>query len=339
MKQFFKVICIIGFSLVITACGQYKESSLENSGNADNLESSPKADQNANSEQSTKTDSTSFASNGFFEPFDGKIEHIHGIGYAGNQEAPFFATHDGLKVFEGGKWYKTKKENNDYMGFNATESGFYASGHPGEDSELPNPFGIKKSLDFGQTIENLALEGETDFHAMGVGFENNVIFVMNPNKNSLMEANKFYVSEDEAKTWKEVSALGLGQEVMSIAVHPNNPDIFAAAAKDGIYLSKDKGESFELITKGVQGTAVFFTEDELWYGAYNGAPLLVKRLISDGTEDNMKLPDMPQDAVLYLAKNPQDDKEITFVTFNGSIFQSTNGAKSWEILVEKGILK
>lgn len=334
MKQFFFIIGVLGITLALTACGQDNEKDLGNNNTVDKTET----DQSTNTEQTTKTDGA-FASNSFFEPFDGKIEHIHGLGYAGNQNVPFFASHDGLKVFEDGKWYKTKEENNDYMGFNATKNGFYASGHPGEDSKLPNPFGIKRSFDNGQTLEKLALEGETDFHAMGVGFEKNVIFVMNPNKNSLMEANKFYVSEDEAKTWKEVSAQGLGQEIISIAVHPNNPDIFAAAGKEGIYLSEDKGKTFKLITKGMQGTAVFFTEDTLWYGAYNGTPLLVKRSLSDGTEKNMKLPDMKQDAVLYLAQNPQDANEITFVSFNGNIYQSTDGTTSWKTLVEEGNVK
>lgn len=333
MKRFFLISGVLGLTLGLTACAQDNKKDVENNNVAEKTEAKPETGQNV-----TKTEGT-FASNSFFEPFDGKLDHIHGLGYAGNQNAPFFASHDGIKVFEDGKWYKTKKENNDYMGFNATENGFYASGHPGEDSKLPNPFGIKRSVDNGQTIENLALEGETDFHAMGVGFEKNVIVAMNPNKNSLMEANKFYVSEDEAKTWKELSAKGLEQEIVSIAVHPNNPEILAAAGKKGIYLSKDKGKSFELITKGMQGTAVFFTEDALWYGAYNGTPLLMKRSLSDGTEKNMKLPDMKQDAVLYLAENPKDDKEITFVSFNGNIYQSTDGTTSWKLLAKEGNLK
>lgn len=63
-------------------------------------------------------------------------------------------------MFENGKWYKTTKENNDYMGFNAVQTGFYSSGHPGADSKLPNPIGIKKSEDNGETLENLAVEIE-----------------------------------------------------------------------------------------------------------------------------------------------------------------------------------
>jgi hypothetical protein len=287
--------------------------------------------------ENTQTPSESvFASNEFFTSFDGKIDHIHGLGYAGNQNAVFFAAHDGLKVYENGQWFKTKKENNDYMGFNAVKSGFYSSGHPGADSNLPNPIGIKKSQDNGKTLENLGLEGEIDFHAMGVGYENNVIFVMNPQKSSIMNPNKYYISEDDAKTWKEVSAKGIQDEIMSIAVHPTNPEFIAIVGKAGIYLSKNKGESFELITEGLQGTAVFFTEDNLYYGAYNGDAMLVKRSIANGSEDKITLPKMKQDAVMYLAQNPKNSNEITFASFNGDIYQTQDGANTWNLIVKAG---
>jgi hypothetical protein len=279
------------------------------------------------------------SSNGFFEPFNGKIDHIHGIGYAGNQNAIFFAAHDGLKVYENGNWYKTKNENNDYMGFNATEKGFYSSGHPGADSELPNPIGIKKSTNNGESIEDITLEGETDFHVMGVGYRNNAIFVFNPEKNSIMESNKFYRSEDGGKAWNEAKVNGLNDELLGVALHPDDAAIVAAAGKNGIYLSKDKGENFELITKEMQGTSVFFTEDSLWYGSYRGTPKLVKRSLNDETEKEVTLPEMKQDAVLYFAVNPQNEEEMTFVSFNGSIYQSTDGAETWKLAVEEGKLQ
>lgn len=335
MKKVVILIGILGLTLGLAACNQNNA----DKDPADKGEGTKTEQNSAASNQPEKTGNGNLAANDFFEPFKGEIEHIHGLGYAGNQNALFFAAHDGLKVYENGKWYKTKKENNDYMGFNAVKGGFYASGHPGEDSKLPNPFGIKRSFDNGQTLETLVLEGETDFHAMGVGFNNEVIYVMNPEKNSIMDTGKFYRSEDQAKTWKQTSAKGLNDEILSIAVHPSNPDIMAAAGKEGIYLSKDKGESFELITKGMQGTAVFFTEDSLWYGGYNGQALLMKSSLSDGAEESVKLPEMEQDAVLYLAQNPQNDKEISIVSFNGNIYITKDGAQSWELLAEEGTLK
>ncbi|EIJ78368.1 BNR repeat-containing protein [Bacillus methanolicus PB1] len=333
MKKFFFLLAVSGLALSITACSQNDDKAEKQN------ETTNRTEQEQGKTKPTGETNGNIASNNFFTPFDGKLEHIHGLGYAGNQNAVFFASHDGLKVYENGNWYQTKSENNDYMGFSAVQKGFYTSGHPGKDSQLPNPLGIKRSFDNGKTLEKLALEGETDFHAMGVGYENNVIYVLNPQKNSLMEANKLYVSEDQAKTWKEISAKGLGKEIFSIAVHPSNPDIVAIAGKEDIYLSEDKGENFELITKGMQGTAVFLTENHLWYGGYNDEARLIKRSLTDGSEEEISLPKMQQDAVMYLAQNPKDDKEIIFSTFNGDIYQTNDGTKSWDLLVKEGNLQ
>lgn len=333
MKKYF-VIATLGLTLVLGACGQ-EEPKVTEEGLAEQTES-----QDSTNEQQSSVEKGEFiAANNFFEPFEGNIDHIHGIGYAGNQAVPFFATHDGLKVYENGNWYKTKKENNDYMGFNATEDGFYSSGHPGADSDLPNPIGIKKSTDNGKVLENLALEGEVDFHLLGVGYDNKTIFVMSPHDNSIMEANKFYVSEDGAKTWNQVAAEGLDDELLSVAVHPVDGNYIAAVGQKGIYLSGDMGESFEQITSGMQGTSAFFTKDALVYGTFDGNASLIKRSINDNSEEEILLPKMEQDAVLYFAINPQDEKEMTFISFNGNIYQTKDNAKSWELLVEKGNLK
>lgn len=280
--------------------------------------------------------STSIASNNFYEAFDGDIDHIHGMGYAGSQGAVYFAAHDGLKILDNGNWYKTKEENNDYMGFNATENGFYSSGHPGSDSTLPNPVGIIQTTNGGQTLESLTLEGESDFHAMGVGFKNETIVLLNGQKNSLMEENSFYLSEDMAKTWKKVSAKGLEDQILSIAVHPTNANLVAAVGMQGVYLSEDKAESFTLISEGLQGTSVYFTEDALFYGGYNGSAVLVKRTLQGGTEEDLPLPELKEDAIMYIAQNPQKESEIFIVTFNGNIYQSTDGSNKWNLLVEDG---
>ncbi len=320
--------------LVLAACGQDTKSTKEPQQSSEQQQT-----EKANEETNSDGNQGNIASNSFFKLFDGKIDHIHGVGYVGNQNVPFFAAHDGLKVYENGKWYQTKKENNDYMGFNATEKGFYSSGHPGADSKLPNPIGIKSSTDNGQTLNNISLEGETDFHSMGVGYSNNLIFVLNPEKNSTMEAGKYYRSDDVGKTWKQVQAKGLNDKIMGLAVHPTDANMIAAAGEKGIYLSKDKGETFERIVDNLQSTAVFLSKDSLWYGGYNGTALLVKRSLTDGSEKNISLPKMEQDAVLYLAQNPQNEKELTFVSFNGNIYQTTDGANNWNLLVKEGQLQ
>lgn len=333
MKSLF-MIGMLAISMALTACGQTGEEAP----NEEKPAEQPKQDVKVG-EDAENPPSGVIAGDEFFEEFSGLVEHIHGVGYAGNQNAAFFAAHDGLKVYENGQWYKTKHENNDYMGFSATEDGFYSSGHPGADSKLPNPIGIKKSTDLGKTLYNIALEGETDFHTISAGYSNEVLFALNPEKNSIMEANKFYRSEDGGKTWTMVKASGLDDEVMNVAVHPTNGKIIAAAGSKGIYLSQDKGESFEPVTGEVMGTVVSISEESLWYGSYNGEPRLVKRTLADGKEESIPLPDMDEDAILYFAQNPKNKKEKTFATYNGNIYLTADDAKTWKLLVKEGVLQ
>ncbi|WP_391557534.1 F510_1955 family glycosylhydrolase [Robertmurraya sp.] len=332
MNKFLLVAAISLFTL--TACSQEDET-------AQSEESTNQTETQGSDAQDETKDSTtvSLASHAFFESFAGKIDHIHGLGYVGDQEAAFFAAHDGLKVYENGTWLKTKKENNDYMGFNATDDGFYSSGHPGTDSKLPNPIGIMKSVDNGQTLQSLGFEAEVDFHLMAVGYNNHQIFAMSPHKNSIMKADAFYVSEDEGANWKEVAASGLKGEFIGLAVHPTDKNILAAAGEDGIYLSKDQGETFELLTTGTQGTSVYFTDDSLLYGEYDGQPSFVIRNLTDDKEEEIALPEMKEDAVMYAAINPKNEQEITFVSFNNDIYQTTNHGESWNLLAKSGNLQ
>jgi hypothetical protein len=302
------------------------------------IKNDSKTGSQSESEQSEQNTSD-FSPNEFFEAFKGNLEHVHGLGYAGNQNAVFFASHDGLKVFADGKWYGTKKLNNDYMGFNAVDQGFYTSGHPGPGVNLPNPLGLKRSFDNGQTLENLGFEGESDFHAMGVSYKNHTIYVLNGHKNSKMDTG-LYVSKDDGKSWNKLKANKLGAKILSIAVHPTNDDLVAVAGQqDGIFLSTDGGDNFKLITENMAGTSTFFSNDALWFGAFGNEPKLIKYSVEDASSEEISLPEMKSDAVMYFAQNPQNESELVFISFKGSVYHSTDGGETWTELVNEGKIK
>ena len=332
MKKILVLISTLVLAIFLSACGDKNSSD-----NTDEQSGKETTQTNPNTPKSSEVGN--FDGHPNFESFDGSIDHIHGLGYAGNQNAIFFAAHDGIKVFDNGSWYKTKTENNDYMGFNAINAGFISSGHPGTDSELPNPVGIIRSVDNGQSIEKLGLLGETDFHLMGVGFETNTIYALPPNNNSEMQAGELYVSEDLAKTWEKVSTKNLGENLIGLAVHPTNSQNVAAVGEKGIYYSEDKGNTFELITENMQGTSVYFSNDAFWFGGYDGNAVLIKRSLTDGKEEEINLPKMEQDAVMYLAQNPRNPDELVFASFKGNVYRSVDGAKTWTTLVENGELQ
>ncbi|MFD2760404.1 F510_1955 family glycosylhydrolase [Lentibacillus juripiscarius] len=271
----------------------------------------------------------------FEVPFDGSIEHVHGMGYAGNDNGLYFASHTGLKIYREDEWFKTSNNFNDYMGFNAVDEGFYTSGHPGEDSDLPNPIGIQRSFDGGKTLESLKFEGETDFHAMAVGYNSHDIFVMNPAKNSKLEQG-FYKSQDEGESWESVNASGLEGEIFALAIHPSDSNHFAVATTNGVFVSNDGGSNFQIITEAVQGTAVFFNEENLYYASYSTSPSLVKYNIESGKQETINLPDLTEDGPVYIAQNPQDNQEFAIYTTKGQAYITKDGAESWDQILENG---
>lgn len=332
MKKILVILTVVSISFLLAACGN--EESQENT--EDKVENEQDLTEENNTDAPKNTDDTAtIANHDFFEEHKGNLDHVHGIGYAGNQNAIFFASHDGLKVFENGKWFKTKGQNNDYMGFNAVDVGFYTSGHPGEGVDMPNPLGLKRSLDNGQTLEDLGLEGESDFHAMGVGYKNHTIYVLNGHKNSMMDEG-LYVSKDDGKSWSEIKAEQLGEKIFSIAVHPTNDELVAVSGQKGVFLSRDGGQNFSLLTENRQGTATFFSEDALWYGAYGHEPVLVKYVLEGAEKKELALPNMKEDAPMYFAQNPKNESELVFISFKGSIYLSRDSGESWEILVDEG---
>jgi photosystem II stability/assembly factor-like uncharacterized protein len=92
--------------------------------------------------------------------------HIHGMSVDPATNRVLLATHDGLYDVSASPARKIGP-NIDLMGFTTAGNGtFYASGHPGPGSRLPNPVGLIRSTDQGRTWEPLSRQGESDFHAL-----------------------------------------------------------------------------------------------------------------------------------------------------------------------------
>lgn len=272
----------------------------------------------------------------FEVPFEGELSHVHGMGYAGSGNDLYFASHSGPKIYRDGEWFETTDNFYDYMGFNAVDEGFYSSGHPSADSDLPNPLGIQRSTDGGETLEEIAFQGETDFHAMAVGYNSHDIFLLNPAKNSLLEAG-FYKSSDEGESWEPVNATGLEGEVSALALHPTDSNFVAAATAAGVYFSRDGGENFEaIIAESETGTAVHFTEDHLYFGSFGTMAALMKYTIENKEVEMLNIPDLPEDAIAFIAQNPNEELEMTVYTLQGQAYLSEDGSQTWEALLQDG---
>lgn len=157
--------------------------------------------------------------------------HVHGLTVSGDTSRVLLATHEGL--FDVTKQPATKiGGTNDLMGFTAgqDEGVFYASGHPGSGSDLPNPLGLIKSVDGGKTWEPLSRQGESDFHAMTT------------TKSGILAFDGSLRTSPDGKTWTTVAA-GFAPAVL--AGHPNS-DTVLATTPVGIQRSIDGGNSWTL---------------------------------------------------------------------------------------------
>lgn len=94
--------------------------------------------------------------------------HIHGMAVDSDTGEVVLATHDGLFGVGPGMPEKIGPTI-DLMGFAAAGNDhYYASGHPAPDTGLPEPAGLLRSRDGGETWQSVSLGGVSDFHALAL---------------------------------------------------------------------------------------------------------------------------------------------------------------------------
>ena len=268
------------------------------------------------------------------------LVHVHGLSYSGDGKRLMIPSHFGLAIYEGGKWSKAPGPEHDYMGFSATASHIYSSGHPAQGSNLVNPFGLLRSKDGGKTWDKLALEGESDFHVMATSWNTNAVYVWNPAPNSRMKQPGLHYSRNDGFSWARVAAKGMNENPYALAVHPDDARVVALAAPSGAFLSQDSGENFSNIAQ-TQATAVFFDLDgkDLWYGSFDGQPRLARAPIKGGAATQFKLPALAKDSVSFIAQNPARRSEYAIATFNRNVYRSNDAGHTWTAIAERGETK
>lgn len=263
-----------------------------------------------------------------------ELQHIHGMGFSPDGKQLFVAAHDGFRVFADGAWQVPNLPKHDYMGYSPADTGFYSSGHPHPSAGMVNPLGLVKSTDGGTTLTTLAFEGESDFHVMGVGYENHAIYVINTQPNSKLSTGMYY-SLDDGQTWEQSAMQGLPGPPIQVAVHPTEANVVAMATQSGLALSTDYGDTFALVGERGPVTAVHFgpTGDRLFFGyqelsAYDLASEAITTLSTPALTEN--------DAIGYIAVNPTDADTIVFATFNRNIYVSHDSGQAWQQIASEG---
>ncbi len=267
------------------------------------------------------------------------LTHVHGLTYAADGATLMVPSHHGLAVYSSGQWSKAPGPEHDYMGFAGTRNALYSSGHPAPGSGLKNPFGLIKSTDGGKSWKQLVLQGESDFHTLAASYGTNAVYVVNPHPNSQMGTQGVYFTTNDGEKWQRVEAAGLAGRIHGLAVHPSDSATVAAAADQGLFLSKDAGASFKPVASGKRVLAATFTVsgNEIWWSGHDGGPTLsVLDLRSGAKPRTVNLPDLGDDAVSFIAQNPVRTSEMAIATFKKSIFVSKDAGKSWARIADQG---
>lgn len=266
------------------------------------------------------------------------LTHVHGLAYSADGKRLMIPSHHGLAVYADGKWSKAPGPQHDYMGFSATAKHLYSSGHPAPGSGLVNPFGLIRSRDGGRTWDKLGLEGETDFHLLATSWNTNAIYVWNPAPSSRMRQPGLHSTRNDGFVWKPAQATGLEGAPRALAVHPVDPATVAVATDKGIFLSRDSGNRFTAVASGVDGLAVFFELDgkHLWYGAFDGRPLLARVALAGASAERASLPPLARDAVAYIAQNPARRDEFAIATFRRNVYLSPDRGRTWRQIAADG---
>jgi len=158
--------------------------------------------------------------------------HVHGLSVNSETGQILLATHEGL--FDISKNTSVKiGPTNDLMGFTAAmdQGVFYASGHPGKDSTMPNPLGLIKSTDGGKTWEQVSRQRESDFHALTT------------TKSGIVGFDGTMRTSTDGTTWKPAAA------GFTPAVLAGNPysDTVLATTPEGVQRSADAGTTWTLV--------------------------------------------------------------------------------------------
>lgn len=161
-----------------------------------------------------------------------EISHVHGLVV----DADGFVragTHDGVRVISSEGGVTAVGPQDDLMGMTGLPGTMrlFSSGHPGPSSPLPNPVGLIRSDDGGETWESVSLAGEVDFHALAateeliVGFDGITGIV---------------TSVDGGTTWEQ------GAPMAAASLATVGMEVWATTP-DGVMHSTDQGATFEAL--------------------------------------------------------------------------------------------
>lgn len=171
------------------------------------------------------------------------VEHIHNVATDG--DAVYLGTHGGL--FKYGETWELVGESFDVMGFTINGDRFLASGHPGENMDLPDPLGLIASDNQGEDWQSLGLTGEVDFHYLRASAE--TVIGVAANYGMLVS------STDGGQSWNTIETTALND----LSISPNDSQQVLIASEGKLFLTDP------LIEQSVEIKTSFQVDKLVWF--------------------------------------------------------------------------
>ncbi|MBM7693828.1 photosystem II stability/assembly factor-like uncharacterized protein [Peribacillus deserti] len=253
------------------------------------------------------------------------LKEIRGLGYLGEKKGLYAASSNGIHKYKDSTWFSPAKNKNNYISFQAAAGGFYASGY--SEGNKKKPLGVVKSADEGRKLKVVPSTDKQTFPHLAAGLNNRILYMLSQKEGGIL------YTKDEGKTWTKSKLTGLtSNQLGGMAVHPDQGNSFALYAKEGIFLSSDFGDSFTLFPTTGPVTSMIFGKDSIIYSELlEDEPALFVLDLKTRRKSELSVPSRAlNNPVLYLAVNPQNNKEIAAATYKNEIFVSKNSGQTWD---------
>lgn len=235
--------------------------------------------------------------------------HVHGVAVNPADDLVYLATHEGLFRYEGATPTRIGPVI-DLMGFTVVgPDHFYASGHPGEGVDLPDPVGLLESTDGGRTWKSLSRQGESDFHALAASEKGVVGF------DGTLRATS------DGKAWRELDPPA---HPYALTVSPDGK-VVLATNETGLLRSADAGASWKPVFEAPQLMLVDWAADDVAVGVMPDGRVAVS---DDGGltwDERGSAKGYPQ-AVGASAGESADEPDVLVVTDSGLVRSRDGGA-------------
>lgn len=237
--------------------------------------------------------------------------HVHAIARDPGSGKLVVAAHEGLFVYDGATPRRVGPVI-DLMGFSVAGPGhYYASGHPGTATDLPQPVGLIESRDGGNTWTVLSRGGQSDFHALTtagagvVGFDGAVR------------------ATPDGRTWTDGN---LDSQPRTLAGSRVRATVLATT-QEGLMRSTDGGVTWALMDKAPRLLMAAFGEAEAVVG-----------VSPDGQVHTSADAGLTWQATQLLAPDPQslhvsgEGQDVEILVASGQTLIASTGGRPFEAL-------